>query len=78
MKSVIITVGSITNAQKCRKMLSQKGIRAKLVKLDSSNEGHGCSNGLEIKTVDLYSAASVLRREGVEYGIREYEGNDLS
>ena len=34
--------------------------------------------GLEIKTVDLYSAASVLRREGVEYSIREYEGNDLS
>ncbi len=68
MKQSIITVGTVTHALKCRKLLSIKGIQAKLIKLDSSKID-GCSYGLEISVNDYYSAVVILRENDINFSI---------
>lgn len=65
----IVVIGSMTNAQKARRMLSSHGIRAHLTKTDSTTHGNGCVYGLEIADGDLYNACNTLRAGGVEYRV---------
>lgn len=65
----IVTIGSITNAQKAKRALLANGIRARLIKNDSQSRSDGCVYGLEISEGDLLGACSVLRRIGLEYRV---------
>lgn len=65
----IITIGSITNAQRARRALSAKGLRVRLTKSDGSVHGGGCTYGLELAESDLLTACSILRGIGIEYRV---------
>ena len=65
MKGTILTVGSVTQAVKARRLLARSGIRAKLVKINSKDIG--CNYGIEVKGAVLYDVAAVLRGAGIEY-----------
>ena len=50
-------------------LLSKSGIRAKLIKVDSSKTAHGCNYGIDIDKADFYNTAMVLRSEGINYEV---------
>ena len=61
-----IRIGSITYAQKARRALSQRGIRARIVKLDTRHE-EGCVYGIEIPRQASLDAERMLLSLGIEY-----------
>ena len=69
LKTIIISVETVTNAIKARKHLTASGIRAKLVKLSPSLSENGCTHGLEIDNKDTYSALHILKGLGIYYKI---------
>ena len=69
MNTATITVGSVTYALKVKKSLEREGIRATLVKVDSSKSKNGCTYGIKISNNNFYDAISVLRNYGIEYSV---------
>lgn len=67
MKTTVLAVGSVTYAQKAKKLLAREGLVSKLIKTDASAVGMGCTYGIEIPSKNLFSAANVLRSNGVSY-----------
>ena len=72
MNTTILTVGSVTIAMKVRKLLSKKGIRSKLIKVDASKATNGCSYGIKILSEVFYDAVILLRDAGIDYSV--YQG----
>ena len=68
MSSVTLTVGPVTFAIKCKKMLSRHGIKSKLIKVDTGVSG-GCEYGIEIQREHFYTAVIFLREEGISYKV---------
>ncbi len=64
-----ITIGSITHAQKARRALASRGIRARLVKSDSTSDG--CAYGIELEGGDHLKAIAILRELGIPH--RDYD-----
>lgn len=69
MKKIIVTVGAVTYAIKARRLLKNSGVPSRLVKVSSERSLGGCTHGIEISEEDLYTAASVLRGNGISYTI---------
>ena len=69
MNTVTITVGSVTNAVKAKKILHRIKIQSRLVKLDSMKTQNGCTHGLEIHSSVFYTAVKELIKEGVTYSV---------
>lgn len=69
MKTNIITVKTITIGLKGKKALAKNGIKANIVKVDSTKSQEGCGYGLEFNTRDFYSVITVLRENGINYGV---------
>jgi len=65
LKTTLLTVESVTQAVRAKRLLARHGLRAKLVKNNSINRG--CVYTLEIRAADLLFAASLLRAEGISY-----------
>ncbi|MBO7292939.1 MAG: DUF3343 domain-containing protein [Clostridia bacterium] len=65
-----IPVGSVTYAQKAKRILVQKGLRARLVKQEATNDG-GCSFGVEVAEEAYLDALLILRTAGVRPRIDE-------
>ena len=76
MNSIIITVGSVTYALKLKKLLSRESIRSRLVKLSNTDDGLGCTHGLEIEEKDFYSAVVIMKRNEINYKIQSKK-NDI-
>lgn len=70
MKSILITVGSITKAIKAKNILLRSGIHAKLTKLDGNLSVGGCTHGIQILESELYSAAKALRQANINYKVK--------
>ena len=66
---IIVTVKTVTVGLKGKKALSSHGIKAKIVKIDGSEADKGCQYGIEFRDSDFYSAVSILRENGIEYGV---------
>lgn len=77
MNSIIVTVGAVTYALKLKKLLLREGIRSKLVKVDVTAEGLGCSHGLKLNMQDLYSAVLIMKTNGFNYSVYRPKSNDL-
>ena len=75
LNKVIITVGTVTFAVKCKRMLQRSGIKVKLVKVDPDITVGGCSYGLEILENDFFTVVRELKSNGINYRI--YKGNKL-
>ena len=69
MNTTIITVGSVTYAIKVRKLLERSGIRAKLIKVESSMSPKGCTYGIKIDSSMFYDTVALLRNQGIEYSV---------
>ncbi len=71
MKTTVITTGSVTYAIKAKKLLAREGIASKLIKADVSKTKSGCSYGVEFPSSEFYTAANILRSNGIRYGVYE-------
>ena len=71
MKKITVTVGSVTYAIKLRKLLVKNGIGSRLVKLDNTVDGKGCTHGVEISENDLYRTVFILRENGIAYKLKD-------
>ena len=72
MKTAVVTVGSVTQAIKARKLLAREGIMSKLVKTDAGQRARGCAYGVEFSSKELFGVADVLRSNGIHYEL--YDG----
>lgn len=61
----LLKFGSISKASVARRLLSGKGVRARLTKTNS--DASGCGWGLTVKEKDLMEAARILREAGISY-----------
>ncbi len=71
MKATIISVGSITTAQKAKRLLTNGGFHTKLVKLNSTK--NGCSYGLSIKDYSTLEVAKILRGGNILYSVHSID-----
>ena len=67
MMTRIVVIGSMTSAQRARRILSAQGFRVRLTKTESAVRGGGCVYGLEVAEGDLHGACTALRAGGIEY-----------
>ena len=73
MKTTIITVGSITAAQKAKKLLSSGGFDTRLIKLNTRK--NGCGYGVRINDYSELRVAQILRDGNVSYAV--YSEDDV-
>ena len=71
MKTNIVTVKTVTIGLKGKRVLGAKGIKVNIVKIDSTKSMSGCQYGLEFKESQFYDVISILRDNGIEYGVYE-------
>ena len=69
VKITTLTVGSVTYAIKVRKLLERAGVKAKLVKVDSSKSKSGCTYGIQLSNENFYDAVSILKNNGINYSV---------
>jgi len=69
LKSIIVTVGSVTYAIKLQKLFTRAKIRSKLVKVDNTRTENGCTHGLRILESDFYRAVVVMKGNGINYSV---------
>ena len=69
MKITTLTVGSVTYAIKVRKLLERAGVKAKLVKVDSSKSKSGCTYGIQLGNENFYDAVNILKNNGISYSV---------
>lgn len=69
LNTTTVTVGSSTYAIKVRRMLLQKNIQSKLVKIDASKTVGGCTHGIEFASADYYSVVMELKKAGISYTV---------
>ena len=67
MNTITITVGSVTYAHKARRLLQQRGINSRLVKIDATRSKGGCTHGIEFGATDFYNGGMELKKAGIEY-----------
>ena len=75
MNFTTITVGSVTYALKAKKLLARRGIKSKLIKVNSAKAKTGCEYGVEFSTVFLYDVISELKNNNFYYSL--YTGEKL-
>lgn len=69
MKTTILTVQTITIGMKAKKVLLRHDIKARIVKLDTSDSKAGCGYGLEFSEKNFYEAVRALRENQIPYGV---------
>lgn len=72
MRSNTVTVKTITIGLKGKKALANQGIKSSLVKIDFTQTENGCQYGLKFNERDYYDVISILKEQGIEYGV--YKG----
>ena len=70
----LLSVGSVTYAEKAMRALAKAAIYSEIVKLDSGKGGKGCVYGLELAPSQLENAKAVLRAAGIKAKDRSGEG----
>ncbi|MBR3737117.1 MAG: DUF3343 domain-containing protein [Eubacterium sp.] len=64
--SLTIKLGSVTNAQRARKILSQNGYSSKLSRLSNPKSGDGCGYVLHINSSDSARILQILESSGIK------------
>ena len=54
---------------KGKKALAEHGIKSSLIKIDFTKSQDGCQYGLKFNERDYRNAVSILRENGIEYGV---------
>ena len=68
---IILTVKSMTFAQKAKKILARGGITASVRRLDNVQTASGCGYGIVIPYKQHYEAIEALREYGIPYSVYE-------
>ena len=68
-----ITVGSVTNAIKAKRLLQQQKIPTKIIKVTPIKEKGGCTHGVQFPTEFFYSAINELIKSNVKYTLYSQE-----
>ena len=69
LKIAVISIESSTYGIKAKKLLSEKGISAKLVKTSDGGQSTGCSYALEIDYHNLFIAKKILNDGKIPFSI---------
>lgn len=69
MRSNTVTVKTITIGLKGKKALAGHGIKSSLVKIDFTQTENGCQYGLKFNESDYHKVISILKENGIEYGV---------
>ena len=67
MNTEILSLGSVTYAIKAKKILLNKKIHSKLIKIDSSDKNGGCIYGLKVAEKDYRETVIELKRSGISF-----------
>jgi len=78
MSDVILSFGSLTEANRAQSLLLRKRIRCRMVRLPH-RPGGSCAFGVQLREADQVRAAELLRKIGIRPRslIREADGDDL-
>ncbi len=68
MKNCIIGIGSITYANKVKRLFAARNIQSRIVKTDGLTS-RGCAYGVEISQKDYITAIGELRKTAIPYRI---------
>ena len=71
MNKTTIIVGSVTQAIKLRKLLLKVGIGSRTIKVDNTENGKGCSHGVEILSDDFLKAVVIMRENNINYSVKK-------
>jgi len=71
LKSITVTVGSVTYALKLKKLLNRGGIEARLIKVEDKNGLLGCLHGVRLKEADFLDAVVIMRENNISYSVYE-------
>ena len=69
MNTLAIKVSSVTYAIKVKRLFERAGIKAALIKTNSSAADNGCTYGVNINSAFLYDAVSILKKYGITYSV---------
>ena len=69
LNTTTITVGSSTYAIKVRRLLSERNIQSKLVKIDASKTVGGCTHCIEFASADYYAVVMELKKAQINYTV---------
>lgn len=61
----IVSIGSLTYAQKAKRALAAKGIRTRLIKSDAGTTG--CTYSLSVPEKNYLEAIAILRASNIPY-----------
>lgn len=76
MKKITIILSSVTYSVKLSRLMKRAKIPHRLVKVDNSKFGNGCSHGVEINEADFLSSVMIMKENDILYSILG-EQNDL-
>ena len=60
-----VKLGTITNAQRARSVLKQRGVKSNIVRIQNPNKSDGCGYALKINTDNIDEIVSIIREEGI-------------
>jgi hypothetical protein len=69
LKKIILTVGTVTQAIKAKKLLTSIGISAELIKVDASLSEMGCNFGIKIPYNRFYDSVGELKERKIHYAV---------
>ena len=70
--SLMIKLGSVTNAQRAQKKLSEKGYSSRLSRLQNPKSGDGCGYVLKTNSNDGEKIVRILENSGINIlGVEE-------
>ena len=69
--NTIIPIGSLSYAQRARRVLRARGIWARLVKDEASRDTDGCVYAVEVRERDNERALTELRAAGIPHRVRQ-------
>ena len=67
MEQCILTVGTVTQAIRARKMLAAAGIAARLTKSTQGGARGGCAYSVEVSPADMHAAMELLDSRQIPY-----------
>ncbi len=70
-----VKVGTVTNAQRAKYALAEKGIKSTVSRLKHPKKGDGCGYVIQVTCEDIDRVIAIIERENIK--IRGVDVNDL-
>ena len=67
MEQCVLTIGTVTQTIRARKLLAGLHIASRMIKRTGTAQKSGCAYGLEIQSADLRRATRILQESGIAF-----------